>query len=273
MDSYLSDVRVVELADEKAEYCGLLLSGLGADVVKVERPGGDPTRKIGPFYEDQPHPERSLFFWQHNRGKRSIVLEPESADDRAKLLDVLSRADVFLESTPPGYLDTLGLGQQTLRSRFPNLIVARVSPFGDGGPWVNYKASDLVHLALGGPMMNCGYDPMPDGKYDTPPIAAQLWHAYYIAGEQCIMGILAALIHQRQTGRGQYVSCAIHEAVSKNTELDLMNWIMRRAPLFRQTCRHAAEQVSIAPTINHTKDGRWIMTFIWTPPDRKVSSV
>jgi crotonobetainyl-CoA:carnitine CoA-transferase CaiB-like acyl-CoA transferase len=260
MTTYLSDVRVVELADEKAEYCGLVLAGLGADVVKVERPGGDPTRNIGPFYADAADPERSLFFWQHNRGKRSVALDPAEAADRARLLDLLSRADIFLESTPPGYLDRIGLGRAALQERFPGLIIVRVSPFGDDGPWANYKGSDLVHLALGGPMMNCGYDPTPDGEYDTPPIAGQLWHAYYIAGEQCMIGVLAALIHQRQTGQGQYISCAIHEAVAKNTELDLMNWVMRRAPLFRQTCRHAAEKVSIAPAINHTKDGRWIMT-------------
>ncbi len=68
----LSGVRVVEIADERAEYVGLLLAGLGADVIKVEPPGGSPTRSIGPFYEDKPDPERSLFFWNYNRGKRSI---------------------------------------------------------------------------------------------------------------------------------------------------------------------------------------------------------
>ena len=71
----LSGVRVIELADEQAEYCGLILAGLGADVIKVEPPGGSPTRRIGPFYQDQNDPERSLFFWQYNRGKRSIMLD------------------------------------------------------------------------------------------------------------------------------------------------------------------------------------------------------
>ncbi len=67
----LTGLRVIELADEQAEYCGLALAGLGADVIKVEPPGGSPTRRIGPFYEDREDPERSLFFWQYNRGKRS----------------------------------------------------------------------------------------------------------------------------------------------------------------------------------------------------------
>lgn len=261
MKTYLEDVRVVELADEQGEYCGLVLAGLGADVVKVEPPEGSSTRRIGPFFEDRSEDiEKSLFFWNHNRGKRSIAIDLTTEGGKDCLLDLLSRADVFLESTAQGYLQSLGLGQEMLRARFPHLVIARISPFGDKGPWVDYKGSDLVHLALGGPMMNCGYDPKPNGEYDTPPIAGQVWNAYYITGEQCAMAIVAAMVHQRGTGQGQYVSCAVHDAVSKNTELDLMNWIMRRAPFYRQTCRHANEQTSLVPSITHTKDGRWIHT-------------
>ncbi|MGH8639818.1 MAG: CoA transferase, partial [Burkholderiales bacterium] len=177
----LAGIRVVELADEQAEYCGLTLAGLGADVVKVEPPGGNPTRAIGPFYQDRKDPERSLFFWQYNRGKRSIVLDLRETRDRERLRSLVATADVLLESTPRGELDRLGLSTSALRAQFPALIVARVSPFGDEGPWADFKASDLIHLALGGVMMNCGYDPAPDGKYDLPPIAPQMWHAYHIA--------------------------------------------------------------------------------------------
>ena len=90
-------------------------------------------------------------------------------------------------------------------------------------------------------MMNCGYDPDPNLEYDTPPIAPQIWHAYHIAGEQLATGIIAALIHRERSGEGQDVSVAIHEAVSKNPELDIMYWVMRRVPLWRLTSRHAAE--------------------------------
>ena len=147
------------------------------------------------------------------------------------------------------------------------MIHARVTPFGDEGPWSDYKGSDLVHLALGGVMMNCGYDPAPGGKYDLPPIAPQMWHAYHVAGEQLSMAILAALMYRYRTGKGQHVSCAVHEAVSKCTEVDLMTWVMRRAPIFRQTCRHARESVSPHPTIAHTKDGRWVMASLGNRPD------
>ena len=262
-------VRVIEIADEQAEYCGLALAGLGADVIKIEPPGGSSTRSIGPFVDDIADPERSLYFWHYNRGKRSVVLDLEGdASARQRLLDLLAQADVLIESTPHGWLDSLGLGRAELHRRFPSLIVARMSPFGDDGPWAHFKGSDLVHLALGGPMMNCGYDPQPDGTYDLPPIAPQMWHAYHIAGEQLVTMLIGALIHQQRTGHGQYLSCAIHEAVAKNTELDLMNWIMRRVPLWRQTCRHAGENVSLAPSISHTKDGRWFTMTLLGPRDR-----
>ena len=110
-------------------------------------------------------------------------------------------------------------------------------------------------------MMNCGYDPRPVGRYDLPPIAPQLWHAYHIAGEQLAVGIVAALLHRLHRAKGRTCRCAVHEAVSKNTELDLMSWVMRRAPLYRQTCRHAVETPSRSPSISHTKDGRWCMTW------------
>jgi crotonobetainyl-CoA:carnitine CoA-transferase CaiB-like acyl-CoA transferase len=239
----LSGLRVIEEADETAEYCGLILAGLGAEVVKLEPPEGAATRRIGPFLNDQPGPERSLHFWAYNRGKHSVIGSIESSG-------LLASADILLTSRRD-------LDVAALRARHPRLIVARMTPFGDTGPWRDFKGSDLVHLALGGIMMNCGYDPDPALHYDLPPIAPQLWHAYHIAGEQLMVGILAALLHRLQSGDGQELSCAVHEAVSKNPELDVMSWVMRRAPLYRMTCRHAGEVPTHVPSIGHTKDGRW----------------
>ena len=257
----LDGVRVVELVDEQAEHAGVLLAGMGADVIKVEPPGGNATRRLGPFFEDVAGPERSLFFWQNNRGKRSVVVDFGDPEAVRRLVELIGTADVFLQSAGPGAPPGPALAEAALRQRFAHLIVARMSPFGDDGPWAAYQGSDLIHLALGGPVMNCGYDPQPDGRYDLPPIAPQSWHGYIIASEQLVIGILAALVHQGRTGRGQYLSCAVHEAVAKSTELDLMNWVMRRSPLLRQTCRHAAEKVSAVPTIAQTKDGRWMTTY------------
>jgi crotonobetainyl-CoA:carnitine CoA-transferase CaiB-like acyl-CoA transferase len=258
----LAGLRVLEVADETAEYCGLLLAGLGADVIKIEPLGGAPTRRIGPFLDDMPDAEASLFFWAYNRGKRSVTLDTDSEHDRQEIVRLIEGADVLLDASCGQLTTSLGWDRAGLAVRFPKLVHARMTPFGDTGPWKDYKGSDLVHLALGGVMMNCGYDPDPSLAYDLPPIAPQLWHAYHIAGEQLAVGIVAALLHRLRTGEGQDVSCAVHEAVSKNTEIDVMSWVMRHAPLFRQTCRHAVEAPNHTPNIAHTKDGRWCVTWL-----------
>ena len=256
----LEGLRVLEWSDESAEHCGLLLMGLGAEVIKVEPPDGAPSRRIGPFLNDVPDPEGSLHFWHYNRNKKSVVL-PAGDEGRVFLEQLVATCDIVLDASAGAFHERLGLDAAALRRKFPALILARMTPFGDQGPWKDYLGSDLIHLALGGVMMNCGYDADPAGRYDLPPIAPQSWHAYHIAGDQLALGILAALVHRYHSGEGQEVSCAVHEAVSKNTEVDLMSWVMRRAPVFRQTCRHAAEKPGRVPTISHTKDGRWIMTW------------
>ncbi len=153
--------------------CGKVLAGLGADVIKVEPPSGEKTRGYGPFYNDEPHPNRSLHFWHYNFGKRGIVLDLDSKEDRNHSMRLAESADIVLDTHPRNYLDERGIDYDAMRARSPSLIYARISPFGDGGPWADYQASDLVHLVLGGVMMNCGYDPDPSGFYETPPIAPQ----------------------------------------------------------------------------------------------------
>jgi crotonobetainyl-CoA:carnitine CoA-transferase CaiB-like acyl-CoA transferase len=257
----LAGLRVIEIADELAEYCGLLLAGLGAEVIKIEPPAGNSTRGIGPFLDDVAGPERSLHFWTYNRGKRSVMLDLDTADGRSSLLALLAGADVLLDGSCGTLNRTLDLDREALCARFPALVVARMTPFGDTGPWKDFLGSDLIHLALGGVMMCCGYDPDPARHYDLPPIAPQLWHSYHIAGVQLAVGILAALQHREHTGEGQDIGCAVHECVAKNTEVDVMTWVMRRVPLWRLTCRHAQETPNHMPNICHTKDGRWFITY------------
>lgn len=255
----LDGIRVLEIGEELGEYCGLVLAGLGAEVIRIEPPGGSATRRLGPFVDDDGDPEHSLHFWNYNRGKRSVVLDLTTSADRERFQALLATADVVLDSTPRELLPALGLDHTSIRSQHSRLVYARLSPFGDEGPRRDWKASDLVHLALGGVVMNCGYDPDPAGKYDLPPIAPQLMHSYAIAGEQVAFTVIAALIHRIRTGVGQLVSCAVHEAVSKNTEGDLMSWIALRTPFYRQTCRHSAPTVSRHRSIVGTKDGRWVL--------------
>lgn len=257
---FLSGLRVLELADEHGEYCGRVLAGLGADVVKVEPPEGEVSRRYGPFVEDVPDREGSLYFWHYNLGKRSAVIDLDNAGDRAIFADAVQWADVLLDAGTQSRLEARGWSYGSLREINGAIVYVRITPFGSEGPWAHYKGSDLIHLALGGIAMNCGYDPLPDGTYDTPPVAPQMWQSYHLASEAALMGILGALIYRDKTGVGQELSIAVHDAVSKNTELDLPNWLYSRQEHHRQTCRHSSPQAN-APAIAMTKDGRWLLPY------------
>jgi crotonobetainyl-CoA:carnitine CoA-transferase CaiB-like acyl-CoA transferase len=258
---FLGGLRVLEIGNELGEYCGKVLAGLGADVVRVERPGGEETRSYGPFHRDEPHPDRSLYFWHYNLGKRSVVLDLDSASGQDELTRLLEGADVVIDSRPRGYFAERGLDFESLRATNPGLIWARITPFGDDGPWADYAASDLVQLALGGIMDNCGYDPDPRGVYDTPPIAPQMWQSYQLAGELTAISILGALHYRLSSGRGQELSTSVHEVVSSNTENDTPNWIYLAQKHRRQTCRNSMPFNSDLPSIALTKDGRWLLPY------------
>ena len=258
---FLSGLRVIELADEKAEFCGKLLAGLGADVIKVEPPGGAPTRRIGPFVGDVEDPERSLHFWHYNFGKRGITLDLDSAEGRAELAQLAAGADVLLESFAPGHLGGIGLGYEALREANPGLVMASISPFGQVGPYRDWQGSDLVHLAMGGVMMSTGYDPTPEGEYDTPPIAPQMWHSSHIVGSQTVDAILCALLYRERTGRGQYIDASIHRAVHCNTGMDVPFWVFSGQDIMRQTARYGMPRL-VPETLAATKDGRHVLAFV-----------
>jgi crotonobetainyl-CoA:carnitine CoA-transferase CaiB-like acyl-CoA transferase len=254
--TYLGGLRVVEVADEQGEYGGRLLASLGAEVIKVEPPGGSPTRWLGPFADDEVDPERSLYFWHYNLGKRSVVLDLDDEGDQARFAELVEGADVLLESCPLGWLDERGLGFDALSARNPSLVQCSVTPFGTSGPWAGYQGSDLVHLALGGQMMYCGYGRDIHGEHDTPPIAAQMWQAFHMAGDHAAIATMAALLERDLSGQGQCIDVPIHQVVATNTELDVPNWIYLRNPMSRS-----------ATPMSRTKDGRGLYTLWAHPPD------
>ena len=147
------------------------------------------------------------------------------------------------------------------KSAFPKLVTARMTPFGDDGPWADFKGSDLIHLALGGVMMNCGYDPDPNLEYDTPPIAPQVWHAYHIAGEQLATGIIAALIappsHRPGPGRfGRDARGGVEKPRTGHHALGDAAGAAVAPDL--PACAGDAERTR--PASVHTKDGRWFIS-------------
>jgi len=260
-EGFLSDVRVLELADERGEYCGKLLAGAGADVIKIEPPDGSPTRRIGPFAGDVEDPEKSLYFWHYCFGKRSVALDLTAPGGREALEQLVAESDVLLESHPPGTLDRLGLGYEALRRINPRLVMASITPFGQTGPYRDWKASDLTQLAMGGVMMCTGYDPTPEGEYDTPPIAPQMWHASHIVGAQTAAAIIAALLYRERSGRGQHIDASIHRAVSCNTGTDVPLWVFSRQSIRRQTARYGMPWM-VPETLATTKDGRHVLAFV-----------
>jgi crotonobetainyl-CoA:carnitine CoA-transferase CaiB-like acyl-CoA transferase len=232
----LDGVRVVEMVDESAEYCGRMLAGLGADVVKVEPPEGAPSRRLEPFLDDQPGPDRSLAFWADNVGKRSVVVPAgPPGDDAVRAL--VGAADVLVHTLRPAEAARRGLDHDRLRPEHPRLVVCAVTPFGQSGPWADYLADDLVLMALGGSMAACGYGPDGEGTYETPPLAAHGEQAWRTASTYAAIAVLAAL-WWRDAGRdgtrrppgtgggdGQFIDVSAHECSASMTEWHCMTYL------------------------------------------------
>jgi crotonobetainyl-CoA:carnitine CoA-transferase CaiB-like acyl-CoA transferase len=229
---------------------------MGADVVKVEPPGGNLTRRFGPFVDDVPHPERSLYFWHYNSGKRSLVLDLRRADGRACLLELLSHADVFIETLAATQKGALGLDYDALAFSNPGLIQVSVTPFGNAGPYVEagYRTTDLVTMALGGPMQSCGYD-LEDG--DLPPVRPGPYHSYHTASHYAYVAALVALWEREESGRGQFIDVSAQAALAVTVEFASTHWEYDRAILRRQTGRHAG-RTPTARTQYLCADGKYV---------------
>src|SRR5687768_7871205 len=139
----LSAYRVLDLTDHRGQLAAYILGSLGAEVILIEPPGGSPARAIGPFAGDDPDPERSLPFWAHNRGKQSVVLDLDTAEDRARFLDLVRGADVLIENEPVGAMDARGLGAEALAAVNDALVHVSITPFGETGPKAHWASSDL----------------------------------------------------------------------------------------------------------------------------------
>ena len=197
--------------------CGKVLSELGADVVKIERPGGDPARNIGPFYHDIPDPEKSLYWFAYNTNKRGITLNIQTSRGQEIFKQLVTSADFVLESFPPGYLNDLGLGYSQLSEINPKIIMTSITPFGQTGPYKDYKTCDLVVMAMGGFIYVCG-------DADRPPVRISVEQAYPIAGAEAAAGSLIAHHFRTLTGEGQWVDVSIRECIVRALFIELGFW-------------------------------------------------
>src|SRR3990172_8639826 len=140
----LGAYRVLDLTDARGILCGKILRDLGADVARVEPPEGNPARREGPFAGETPDPERSLYWWAYAENSRSLLADLRTPEGVARVRDLARRADFFIESFPPGYLDGIGLGWEALHRDNPRLILTSISPFGHSGPYRDWKGPDLI---------------------------------------------------------------------------------------------------------------------------------
>jgi crotonobetainyl-CoA:carnitine CoA-transferase CaiB-like acyl-CoA transferase len=256
VDSVFDDIRVLELTGVVGEQCGKMFADMGADVIRVEPPGGSEARAIGPFLEDIPHPDRSLSFWHHNTNKRSVTLDLRSESGAPLFRRLIATADVLIEDRPPGELQRMGLGYEQLREIQSRLIMVSITPFGQTGPYRDYKSSDLVSLALGGPLWSCGYD-----DHTLPPVRPYAGAAYHIVSHYAHMGAVAALLLRQATGEGCYIDVSMHEACHDTTEGAMPTYYMGGKLVQRQTARHAAPAPT-QPVCFPCLDGKWIFTRI-----------
>ncbi len=206
-EGLLSGYRALDFTDEKGMLCGKILADLGMDVIKVEPPAGDPARKIGPFYRHQPDAEKSLSWFALNMNKRGITLDLRAAEGRRILTRLLAGTDLVIESFPVGTLEGLGLGYQEIRRDHAGVVMASITGFGQTGPYKEYKAPDIVCMALGGEMNLTG-DP------EHPPLRVGVPQAYLHAGGEAAIACLAALWQRAITGEGQHIDVSAQDTVS-----------------------------------------------------------
>jgi crotonobetainyl-CoA:carnitine CoA-transferase CaiB-like acyl-CoA transferase len=196
--------RVLDLGGPLSLHCTKLLADMGADVIKVESPSGDESRRIPPFKDDTPHSEQSLYFLHFNTNKRGITLDVEKPDGRAILLELCNKADVVIETLRPSRAKELRLTYPDLSAGNPRLIVASITPFGQNGPWRDYKANDMAGIALGNLLYLAG-------EPGEPPLQPPGEIAYGMASTYGAFGIAVALYHRLESGKGQHIDVSMHE--------------------------------------------------------------
>lgn len=249
--------RVLDLTGPEGVFCGKLLADYGADVIKVEPPAGDTTRQRAPFVGDQPGPERSAYFLFYNTNKRSVTLDLETPRGRELFKKLATSADVIVESFPVGHMKSLGLDFDTLKADNPGLVMASVTPFGQTGPWKDYKSSDLISLAASGFMQITG-DP------DGPPLRQGNEQSHFPGSQYAAAAIMGALFYRdMQDGAGQYIDVSMQEAmITYYTDAHpALAWMQRG----ENVTRVGTNSTLVIPLGAYPCEDGWISAGIITP--------
>jgi crotonobetainyl-CoA:carnitine CoA-transferase CaiB-like acyl-CoA transferase len=207
----LADVRIIDLTQYLAgPFCTMLLADLGADVIKIEQPGGDPSRQMGPFPPDAKGCDYGAYFASVNRNKRSVVLDLKSEADRQTLLKLVDTADALVENLRAGAMDRMGLGYEALHERKPALVYGAIRGFGDhrtgASPYINRPAFDVVAQSMGGLVSFTGPEGGPACR-----VGAAVGDIY--PGSLAALGVVSAIHAARASGQGQFVDVAMYDAI------------------------------------------------------------
>ncbi len=266
----LSGLRVLDLANQRAALCGRLLADMGADVIKVEPPQGEFSRRIGPFVDDKPHPDRSLFYWYYNLNKRCVTLDLAHPTANELLKRLVCSSDVLIESFPPGYLDRLGLGWSTLHRLNPALVLCSVTPFGQSGPWRDFEADDTVLTALGGMTYVNGYP----NEAPVRPFGLQAYHsgAFYAA-----IAIMCALFARERDQLGQWIDVSLMEATACAVEHVAPSYFATGSVEPRRGTLHWSRYFRVARCrdgyVMHCTLGDWTSLIEWVKADGKAQEL
>jgi len=242
----LSPYRILDLTDEKGLMCGQLLGSLGADVIKIEKPGGDPARNIGPFLHDIPEAERSLFWLAFNTNKRGITLNIETVDGREIFKRLVKTADSVVESFAPEYMHKLGLGYMELDKIKPGIIATSITPFGQDGPLKDYKASDLVCWAMGGALFMCG------SSGGSPMRVSHIPQAFLQGSLDAAWATAIALYWREMSGEGQHIDVSIQESVERCALTSHVTW-----RLTGKSFRQHGSRYTVDPLRPEMASGTW----------------
>lgn len=248
----LSGRRVLDLTTERGFLCGQILGDLGADVIKVEPPGGSPARDLPPFFGDQRDRDRSVYWWAYNRNKRAITLDLDRAEGREILRRLAAKADFLIESGNPGEMAARGAGYDTLSALNPALVYVSITPFGQDGPKASYAESDLIIMAAGGVLILCGDE-------DRAPIRMSVPQAYLHASADAAGAALIAFYERLQSGRGQQVDVAAQESVGLANQSTAL-----AAPLGADETRRMAGGAKMGPIR---------VPLVWEAKDGQISCV
>src|SRR5215813_3124438 len=251
----LSPYRVLDLSTERGLLCGQILGDLGADVIKIEPPGGSPARSLAPFFEDQPGPDRSLYWWAYNRNKRSITLNLETDEGRELLRHLAARSHFLIESFNPGYMHERALGFEDLAARNPELIYVSITAFGQHGPKASYADSDLVILAAGGPLLL-------GGDEDRPPVRLSVPQAYLHACGDAAVGALVANHERRRSGTGQHVDVSAQQSVTLATQANNLAYRLEADEAHRMAGGVTVGAMRV-PLVWRAKDGYVTLGFLF----------